>query len=243
MLDEIDEHGSVPSAIGKLKFLGPPTLKSYLDSQSRPKQERIRNAILSDGSKVVSFTAWGDHIDILRENQLIQFCDLNCKMVNDELKFSTNYTSNFCFLTEDLEIDLDSYQTAEEDPQIKVSDSICCPIVEGVRLSSFLACKCCKGKLTIVAGSGLYNCAKCSRGFSVGSVDRDPSTKKFAAYLDVTTKDEKPLSLTIHTETLYDFFGDQNENSLRLSLVNLENVDFVIDKKMTVSQLSKHQDT
>ena len=107
----------------------------------------MRECLISDGTRTVRLTLWGDLVELVKENHLIQICNASSRIYFEELVITTNYSTSICYLTEQLEVAFDEMESLNDDSS--GNDCVCCPRVESVRIDSFLCCKVCSKKLTI----------------------------------------------------------------------------------------------
>ena len=239
-LSDINDEGLVISVVGEIRFITEETQKTFFRN-GRNKTERMREAVISDGSRTVKLTVWGFLIDLIKDNTFLQLVNISSRNYNEEIVLTTTYSSSVVYLTESLEIEFD--HSVFDDNQVHVqteSFKLCCPSIGGIKLESFFSCNVCKSKLIVNSGTGLCTCTTCKRDYLTSSVN--DSLKKLAK-VDVIT-DELSITVTIYHEIMEDFFEKdppKDENDLRVKLLNMKNVDFEINrKKHTVKKMIRH---
>ena len=243
-LADIDSEGLVLSIVGQVRFTGSVMHKDYY-RDGKQRSDLMREALISDGTRTVKLTIWGDLIDLIKEDQLIQLCNASSRHYNEELVITTNFSTSVCYLTESLEIEFDeSLSSITSEEGNKNDEVICCPNIESMKVDSFLSCKVCHKKVSIFPGTGLCRCPNCKREFTVKLIESLPACNQKAVVLDLYTAGNRNLSVTVFGEVLVRFFGENvvaNDIELKTTLLNADKIDFTIlkDKKI-VKDISYH---
>ena len=145
------------SVVGKIKFTNKEVSQSYF-KEGKQRNDRMREGIISDGTRTLKITIWSDLLDIVKENQLLQLLNASSRIFNEEVVVTTNFSTGICYLTEALDVTFDdSIIPQEENPNTNTT-TICCPIVESIKINSFLSCKTCHKKVIHLSGTGLCHC-------------------------------------------------------------------------------------
>lgn len=79
---DVQDEGLVLSIVGEIRFLRDETQKSYFRN-GRHKTERMREAVISDGSRTLKLTIWGFLIDLIKDNILLQLVNVSSKYFNE----------------------------------------------------------------------------------------------------------------------------------------------------------------
>jgi len=238
-LSDVQDEGLVLSVVGKIRFLGDEIQKSYFRN-GRNKTDRMREAVISDGSRTLKLTIWGFLIDIIKDNALLQLVNVSSRIYNEELVLTTNYSSSVVYLTETMEIEFDPLVYNADQVTVQSTEfRMCCPSIGGIKIESFLSCNICKSRLTVNPGTGLSTCVKCKRDFLTGC----QNSRKLVR-VDLV-KSEETITVTIYEELLKEFFESDpphDDNELRVKLLNLKNVDFdIVQKRFKVKAMLYHQ--
>ena len=69
-LSDVQDEGLVLSVVGEIRFTADETQKSYFRN-GRNRTERMREAVISDGSRTLKLTIWGFLIDLIKDNTLL----------------------------------------------------------------------------------------------------------------------------------------------------------------------------
>lgn len=244
-MEAINDQGLVLSVVGKIKFDSDTVLQTYM-KEGKQRTDKMREGLFSDNSRTLKMTIWGDLIDLIKENHLLQICNLSSREYNEKIVMTTNFSTCVCYLTDDMEIWHDTGVATEDTSSRNSSMIICCPKISSIKLSSFKSCKYCRSRLEIVPGSGLASCPKCKRDFTVEAVESDPLNSQLVANLEVETSNESVTSVmvTIFGQVLKEYFEDVTDlPKLKLQLLQLSGVDLVVDKsRFIVQKMKKHGD-
>lgn len=220
-----------------MKFISEVADVSYF-KDGKNRVDRMREGLISDGTRTVKMTIWGDMIDMIREDHLIQITSASSRIYNEELIISTNFSSSICYLTETINIEFDEV-TSTGAPQ-KEDFIVCCPNIESIKINTRLGCKICKNKVTVMPGTGLCVCGTCKREFTVKSIEETPGCSQKFAVLDLKNFDGA-LTVTIFEDVLRNF-GEEDETRLKNKILNLKNHDFlVLKKKKVVTEIKEHE--
>jgi len=239
-LEAIDDAGLVTSVVGKIQFTTETVLHSYVkDGKSR--SDKMREGILSDGTRTLKITVWGDLIEMIKENQLLQLCNLTSKEFDQKIVLTTNFSTCICFLTKDIDI-LHDTDVATESVQIKDRTiDICCPKVLSIRVHSFFSCKSCRARLDTAAGSGLAHCPKCQRDYCIDEVEKDKMCSQLLATMVIEKQDGTITSVTAFGDILQTICDISDIQNLKLKLLKLKNTDIIVDiRKMIVTKFQEH---
>jgi len=131
-----------------VKFIAAAVDVSYF-KDGKNRVDRMREGLMSDGTRTVKITIWGDMIDMLKEDYLIQICNVSSRIYIEELVITTHFSSSICYLTETLNIEFDeaitsklqSVGTSQPDDFV-----VCCPKIESIKINTHHNCKVCRKK-------------------------------------------------------------------------------------------------
>lgn len=238
-LSDIQDEGLVLSIVGEIRFSANETQKSYFKN-GKFKSERMREAVISDGTRTVKPTIWGFLIDIIKDNTLLQLINVSSRIFNEEIVLTTNYSSSVVYLTETMEIEFDPlvYNSEYVNEEHSEEFRLCCPSIKGIKINSFSSCNNCKSRLTVKPGTGLSACTKCNRDFLTANQNNYKLVK-----IDLVKFEEK-MTATVYEDVLKEFFKSDlpgNDDELRVKLLNLNKVDFdILHKQFKVKAMLHH---
>ena len=240
-LIDINEGGIVNSIVGKVKYTGQEVMQSY-NRQGKQRNDRMREGVISDGSKTTKLTVWGDLIDVIREDELLQIANASAREYNEEIVITTNFSTAICYLTSDIGVEFDENISSSKENVPMKENVICCPEVESLKIDSFLACKNCKKKVIISEGTGFANCIKCNRQFLISLLQREKCTETTVT-IDISNG-KTAATVTLFKDVLVEFFGKEvvdDTSTLKRMILTLSEVDIVIGKGNKVTALKKHE--
>lgn len=241
-LIDIQDNGITESIVGKVRYISPEKYQSYRKGAAE-KTERMREGLLSDGTKTLKISIWADMIDLIKEDHLIQFFGIVSRIYHDEIVLSTNASTAICFLTETLDVEFDESVVPKKDDE-QHNFIMCCPMVESVKIDTFLSCKSCRKKVIVKPGTGYCMCLSCSREFSIQFLSKVDGCSQKTVTLDISN-DAHAATVTVFKEVLEEFFSKDDvsdDNVLKGLLFNISKVDFEIGKGQKVKSLTKHND-
>ena len=242
-LSDIDEEGEVLSLVGKVKFTEETELKNFYNRQGNSKSERKRNGIISDATNTIKITVWGDLIDAVRENKLIQFHCITSKFYNEEIELATKFSTSLCYLSSDLPtVNMETINVQSN--ALDVSDSILCKQALSVKIEKFYQCFfCSKKKLEpSTQGLGLFKCPQCKRDFHNDLLNN--CSMAMICYVDVVLNDNMDvMAFTIFDKEISVIFGDMRQNipQLKSHILSLRNftLEFHKQKKNILSIITE----
>jgi len=142
----------VSSIVCEVRYTNQELEKSFF-REKKNKKERMREAIICDGTRTVKLTVWGFIIDLLKENCLAQLTNVSSRFYNEELVITTNYSPSVIYLAETLDVEFDESYVSKITPVSSEVQSdtitISCPSIESIRIDNFFSCKICKSKLIV----------------------------------------------------------------------------------------------
>ena len=199
----------------------------------------MREGFISDGSRTVKITIWGDMIDMLKEDHLLQISNCSSRIFNEELVITTNFSSSVCYLTEKFDITFDESKLTYTETQ---SESfLCCPEIESIKIDNHRKCKVCKKKVIVTPGTGLCACSNCKREYTSKLIEGSPGCFQKMVSLDLKTL-EGTLTVSVFEDVIKNFFDQDvynNDTQLKNKFLNLTKVDFWI-KKRIVKDMKVH---
>ncbi|XP_066927398.1 uncharacterized protein [Clytia hemisphaerica] len=243
-LSDIDENGTVLSAVGKIKYSGPTEMKEY-DKFGKTKTSLMRPCLFSDGVKTVSLSLWGDFVHLVRENTLIQLTSLSSKVINEEICLGTTYSSSICYLTADLDVEFPEQVLSEVDLSTKL---ITTPVIASVKVDNYWSCKSCQKRLA-PSTQGMTSRSSCSKDFKISYLKLHRNLFKVVVFVEF---DAPEMTVKLSNNILIDMFGSETLNNidtedgmndLKLKLLNSDFSYEVDVKKKIVMEIVKAEES
>ena len=230
-LIDIDDEGNVLSVVGKVKFTKDVEFKSYYTKSGQAKTEKMREGLFSDGTKTVKITFWAELVDLIKEQEMIQLYSATSKLYNEQIELSTNFSTSVCFLTEDLNVNMDiEHEEKDEDDH---SQSMTCKRVIAVKIEEFHNCLFCKKKKLEPSSSiGMFMCPQCKREFIADFVNTSSTT--MVCNLDIQPSNGDDLKcFTLFDQQISEIFGQMKENAslLKNHILSLKNFTIEFDSR------------
>ena len=79
------------------KYISETVNRSYKDGKHR--SDKMRSALISDGSKIMELTVWSDIIYLIKSDTMLQLVNLSSRSYSQQLVLSTNFGTSLCYLT------------------------------------------------------------------------------------------------------------------------------------------------
>ena len=250
-LINISEPGIVASIVGKVRFTGEDKIQNYTRND-KVQTERLREGIISDCTACMPITVWGDLINDVKEDHLMQICQVVVKPYNDSLVLNTQYKTDLCCLIVDIEVKFDDASGITTDEMISKNASdtkeqpgrkICCHEIGSLKV--FHKCKACKNKLETVSGTGFSRC-KCGREYLKSRLKATPDCTQLVVLLDLE-KGDSTESVSIFSDVLTAYFEvnvltlyKDDLVQLKERLFKLSDVDFFVNVKNIVTVMKNH---
>ena len=208
---DIDDSGLVLSVVGKFKFVGEISYKTY-ERNGRPRTERKLDSLFSDGTSTKKFTLWGDMVDIVKEDKLIQVACCTSKFWDNEIELYSTIGTMLCYLPEDRKIQFDDSRIPEKEQEELAPEFVKSKRIFGINLDSFLPCRKCKRRLDINVHTGFCYCATCKKEFPTEFVK---ATQKMTcvANIDILLEDGEELAATMFQEVIQSVFDSKMADS------------------------------
>jgi len=130
-LKDLNDDGLVLSIVGKCKLTSPIVNQQFFRN-GKNKVERMREVLISDGTRSLPITFWGDLVDLLRDNVLIQIVNANTKILHDSIVLNTTYTTGICFLSAELKVTFDEETVVKTHSDIEPTMRLCCPSIDWI---------------------------------------------------------------------------------------------------------------
>lgn len=244
-LKDLNDDGLVLSIVGKCKLTSPIVNQQFFRN-GKNKVERMREVLISDGTRSLPITFWGDLVDLLRDNVLIQIVNANTKILHDSIVLNTTYTTGICFLSAELKVTFDEETVVKTHSDIEPTMRLCCPSIESIVLDTFFKCKKCAKKIKLVPGTGILTCTHCHREYLVSNLQKDIACKELIISFDLKTSD-RAITASAFVETLNEYFGkdvrNDEKNHLKTQILGMQNVDFIIKKSnMVITEIISHDE-
>lgn len=241
-LEQLGNEGLVLSIVGKLKLTSNVVHQTFF-KDGKNRMEKMREALISDGTRSLKITFWGDYVDIMKEDILIQITNANTKLFHDDIVLGTTYSTGVCFLSTDIKADFPEVESTPRDEQPN-SMFLCCPTIESIISDTFIMCRKCSKKIKLNPGTGIFSCSNCKREFLVKSLTDDPNTHQIVISFDLKTN-TIACTATAFSDVLADFglVVNQELPKLKSQILNLKHVDFTINKtNMIIEKMENHED-
>ena len=84
---------------------------------------------------------------------------------------------------------------------------VCCPVVESIKIDSFLSCKVCKNKAVVLPGQGMCKCGNCRREFNVSYLLNRPGCSRKTITVDIANN-HTAMAVTIFEDVIQEFWGE-----------------------------------
>ncbi|XP_066929894.1 uncharacterized protein [Clytia hemisphaerica] len=234
-LSTVDGEGSIPSIIGKIKFLEKPNLKTY-EKNNKQRTDKKRECLIHDGTASMKITFWNDMIDIIRENQLLQLTNLVAKQLSsDEIVLGTDFSTSVCFLSTDIDV---TFNPIEIDHSVE-EKTVTIKSVLAIKANTFLSCLFCNNKVNIQTGTGMCSCSskECGKIFSVDKLTQNSKSSSITVMIDFFDSKDEIISSKVYGDVLNTFFGEstvKDLTTLKQSILDLENINVVINTRRNV---------
>ena len=244
-LKDLNENGLVDSIVGKVKIIGKPSVQSFFRN-GKHKTETMLECLISDQSREMKLTLWGELVDLVKDNDVVQF-NCNAKIYHDNLVLTTTYSTGICQLTTDFNVEF-SEPTDVASTECSSGDFVmCCPEIESIIVDSFMVCKKCTKKIKVIPGTGLIMCQQCNREYLIENVKNNERSYQMTFSLDLRN-DRNAVSATVFSSTLSEFFSENvldhfnNLTYLKRKILQLNKIDFTINSKRIVTKMLRHHD-
>lgn len=237
-LSDINDEGLVDSIVCHVRFTSDVIDKSYY-KDGKNRTDRMREGLVSDGTRTLKVTFWGDLAELVREDCLIQFTGVTSRTFNEELEITSNYSTRLCFLSECLDINFDERLLETANRSHPSEFVVCCPKIECIKMVTQHTCKNCSKKLKIMPGTGMCKCLTCGREYQISSLEEDGYVSKFIG-LDLKSP-AGTVYVTMAEDVVKKYFTESDEMRLKNKILSLERHDFVVTTgKKFVKELKEH---
>lgn len=248
-LNEINDIKDEVQGIFNLKALIKWNGIEEMKNKRNGSKERLREAVFIDQEKnSIAVSIWGQLIDAIQENKIVQLTNLKIHFFYDVQKLTTTYLTrakvmgdaDFDVNMEDIEIV--NWKKLEADEKEKSHPTITGSIV-GCQVDIYPTCisKSCRRRVTVPPGEERFSCNHCGQrlfsnklhtGF-VASVDIEPDVVE-------EEDDDEIMQLTCFSESLAPFFGKSFFKNFNGEKHILEDKILDLEKVIVTYSLSKN---
>ena len=217
----------------------------YLDTVKEINQtkQKIREAIVYDGTDHMPITLWNEEFCHLSENVWLSFTNLRLKFYFG-VKLSTSKSS--IVSTYDSLVDIpelpdnlqQDYLSKSETINQKLNHALCCPTIDNLELDFAHTCSKCDNNITLLPGKRVVNCNHC---FSSMRYDKCKKKLKIQVKID-------DLTLSIPQDVIGSFYNqdvedllatDESIEKFKENLLFDNNIDYVYNNKNQVTEMKK----
>ena len=221
---------------GNFQWWGKEELKTKKDGTT----ERLREGVIVDESKsYLPISIWGNLIDIIVEEKVHEFAQIQAKYYYSILKLGTTHMTQIVVSPEEIKVDWTVIQMIDwakiEQQEKEKSFPTILGAFASCEIDIFPKCISCKKKIVVPTGEKRFSCPSCNRRLLASKLPVG-----FTGNVDVEDGDNL-LQLTFFSDVLVPFFGENFLDVYQNQKQTLEDkiLDLSDEVKITYSAAKK----
>lgn len=252
-----DEIKVTPVNELKEKTSGSFTIVGYVkwagSESTSNKNKRVRDGVFQDGTGHMPISVWDKNIDDITDSEVCyEITDVTIRHYFG-VKLATTPQTNIISKKSDAcqpsweNVDINQYNVRESQGKTKLSNVLEDPEILSVNVQLFPICihKSCSKKVNIIPAEPMVTCSSCDR-----SMLAKKCKSGFTCLLSIEKDEDKTVDLTVFADTLTSFLETDvlniykdDVNSLKMTLLSLENISITYNNKNVITKIEHNKVT